>query len=71
MSGRKLATNYKGTIVPIVSKLINQCRGMDKEFRIVSEKMLEEEVADSEKQNLRMTIVINMTTGEYIRHFWN
>jgi hypothetical protein len=60
-----------GTIVPLVAKLMNQCRGMDRDFRFVSEKMLE----DEKKQGIiiqvmRMTIVINMDTGEYIRHYW-
>jgi len=56
------------TIVPAVAKLINQCRGMEREFRIVSEDMLKQE--SPVKQNLRMTIVVNMATGQYIRHFW-
>lgn len=65
MSSKK---DYKCTIVPVVAKLINQCRGMDRDFRVISEKMLEEE--KREKQPNRMTIVVNMETGEYIRHYW-
>ncbi len=68
MSSRK-KLDYKGTIVPIVAKLMNQCRGMDRDFRVVSEKMLEDE-KNPIKEGLRMTIVVNMDTGEYIRHYW-
>jgi hypothetical protein len=69
MSSRqfKKKYDYQGTIVPMVAKLINQCKGMEKDFRIVSEKMLTE---DNSILPTRMTIVVQMDTGEYIRHFW-
>lgn len=70
-SRKKLNLEYKGTIVPLVGKLMNQCKGMEREFRIVSEKMLEDEKKASEPvQSFRMTIVVDMDSGEYIRHFW-
>lgn len=68
-SRKKISSEYKGTIVPLVAKLMNQCRGMDRDFRFVSEQMLDEE-KNSQPQTMRMTIVINMDSGEYIRHFW-
>lgn len=59
---------YKGTIVPQVGKLINQCKGMDRPFRILDE---EGEENDTEPKNPnRMTIVVNRTTAVYIKHYW-
>ena len=67
-SRKKCKIEYQGTIAPVVGKLMNQCRGMDREFRIVSEKMLQEEKKEDNPN--RMTIVVIMDTGAYIRHYW-
>jgi len=70
-SRKKLGIGYSGTIVPYVAKLMNHCRGSDIEFRIVSELMLEEEKKEKVVfQPKRMTIVVDMESGEYRRHFW-
>jgi len=54
---------------PVVQKLINQCRGMDRPYRIVTEEILEDE--KTQKWNvvkMRMTIVVDGTN--YVRHYW-
>ena len=59
--------NYRCTILPEVAKLINQARGMGRDFRVISE---EELSSDNVVVKERMTIIVNIETGEYIRHYW-
>jgi hypothetical protein len=64
-SRKNMDIKYKGTINPVVGGLMNKCRGMGKEFRILSEHEL-----DREQKSDRMTIIVDPISGDYIRHFW-
>mgnify|MGYP000629655712 CR=1 FL=1 len=67
---KEVKNQYKGTIVPQVAKLINQCKGMERPYRIIDEESdTEGEIKEPKNQN-RMTIVVNRITANYIRHYW-
>ena len=66
-SRKNMNIKYTGTINPVVGGLMNKCRGMGKEFRIISEDDLK---LQSEKKGDRMTIIVDIKSGEYVRHFW-
>ena len=56
---------------PKVANLINGVRGMDRDYRLISEEQLkiENESGLKVKQFLRMTIVVD-DKGEYVKHYW-
>ena len=69
MSRKNSLSNYKGTLLPSVSNLINRCVGMDRKYRIVTEESLKEN--DREPQDAKtMTIVIEPVSGKLLRSYW-
>ena len=66
---KKNFSNYKGTLVPSVSTLINQAIGMGCKYRIVTEDSLKD--IDSEPQDSStMTIVIEPVYGKLLKSYW-
>jgi len=75
-ANRKPIQNRFGTIVPVVSKLINQCKSTSKEYRIISKEEDDEEYARRggapPKVNInRMTIVVEKSTGALVKNYWS
>lgn len=54
-----------------IANLINGVRGMDRDYRIVTEDQLrrENDSGLKVKQYLRMTIVVT-DKGDYVKHYW-
>jgi hypothetical protein len=69
MSRKNSLSNYKGTLIPSVSNLINRCIGTDSKYRIVTEESLQD--VDSEIPDATtMTIVIEPISGKLLRSYW-
>jgi len=69
-SRKNLNLQFNGTIGADVAKLINQCKGMGREFRLISE---EEAVSDNSKPDFsRMTIVVKIEKDcmKCVNHRW-
>lgn len=58
---------YKGTIIPEVAVLINQCIGKGCVYRVLVEG--DPEILNPEKQPTRQTIVVN-NDGKLVTSFW-
>ena len=69
MSRKNSLANYKGTIIPSVSNLINRCIGTDTRYRIVTEDSLQDIDSEVPDQTM-MTIVIEPISGKLLRSYW-
>jgi hypothetical protein len=65
---KKILSN-KGTLIPSIANLVNQCIGMKCKYRIVTEESLRGE-DDRPQPSTTMTIVIEPISGKLLRNYW-